>query len=1276
MAKKKFITTAEKKQGKSDILKTGGKINTAKETWQSWNSAKRIQFLMDNIKDSTPASLHIWANKSYDFLPKKVKDSIKNNATSKSGTTSITNQYSGKTPKEVWEALDQNQRMHFIYDHGHLFPNALEATPPSVMAAMSWSEFAKLDDAENEAPSNVFVNHIHDGQYKDGGLIPGFTDLSADELWVIEMYKAYKPQFRIDNIAAVHSLQPSGAGKFDKEARKKAQELIDQLKQKGYITPQNALSPKAKQVLDAIKTKFNNKPHQAFDRKMYDKYWLSAFKEPQADSEEISWDKPYNNKSVLSIIQNEGIIYAINNYMDGEVIADKELAKIWDETSAEIDKLENELKATEYAPGILGHNADGYFIIQDNNENPYKEVPVSELPEQYQPLVESISSKVKRIAEIVGIEWTELYKDGGLIPRNRNTGGSRFKVTFKTSKGKWMVKHIDEISALSAYNSILAQYHGATDIKVEEVSIKKEGGSIETSENHNYVADTFTIDDETEYTGYHVPTERWNGWATPVFEKEVAMHILADTNTPYKWSAKLGNELFYDPEHDPDGESGNEQWTSAGPIKITVNGEQKEVYEIGPYNWTWSSSADYAKGGPITSTIRIIEDEITNRSDDGEPHRIYHKVAGVYKNYYFTAKTNTDAVNRHKDFIDSINNGGITQLELWKLSFDPSTVTTLINKMDYPEIDSSELLVYFTDGRFGKCKTNKVRSGENKEAYHTIVKHLEALAKSSGSQKQEFKEGGNVRDSINLEPGDIYELPQKGNGAKGIYTIISKDKHAGDYYSYSSDSKGTSSSAHIVHSNSWLGKIPKKIGHVEHDKTTKIINGKEYSYYYAMGDMHRINIEMAHHDDRYVAFMENADKKLRNKYKSNEDKNHHHENAKMVDKWFTEQASGEEEKEPPVVTPVKTTKHQMELEEFKHRIWLIKPFMGAKQLKALEQLCKGEEKEAGYEIITRLSDIIDGMPKTYGTEKQKANDKIIYLHYFGGGSDFYIVEKDSEPEQLQAYGYTILNGDLQNAEWGYISIDEIKSIGTGIRAGRITHGIEIDFYWTPKTFGEVMGEVKPQKQDEPAGANPESLFYGELQDELRDRLKFPSVVYVHGHGLEVEWEGKKYLIRMNQTADTIHIYYIDPTIENIDNAAYIQVFAIPTNSYQSNTELADRVQMQILIDAEEKNDPDMQPPTGPTLATFLLQVNTQRLPASVQTFIATLNSKGDATLIPEDDTRVKTLKLLIVQKYPQALSFAATDDEIKSKIRTLKILADDGDQEAIGLIKTLQILLD
>jgi len=59
---------------------------------------------------------------------------------------------------------------------------------------------------------------------------------------------------------------------------------------------------------------------------------------------------------------------------------------------------------------------------------------------------------------------------------------------------------------------------------------------------------------------------------------------------------------------------------------------------------------------------------------------------------------------------------------------------------------------------------------------------------------------------------------------------------------------------------------------------------------------------------------------------------------------------------------------------------------------------------------------LNNLPRQYETEhKTTPPDKLIHLHFFMRGCDWYIAEND---RQDLFFGFAILNGDYQNAEWG------------------------------------------------------------------------------------------------------------------------------------------------------------------------------------------------------------------------------------------------------------------
>ena len=106
---------------------------------------------------------------------------------------------------------------------------------------------------------------------------------------------------------------------------------------------------------------------------------------------------------------------------------------------------------------------------------------------------------------------------------------------------------------------------------------------------------------------------------------------------------------------------------------------------------------------------------------------------------------------------------------------------------------------------------------------------------------------------------------------------------------------------------------------------------------------------------------------------------------------------------------------------------------------------RGEEAPHFIEIIDRIHATWQAMPKTYeSTAKGRA--AVAHLHFFIGGCDWWIVEKDADPDhagQVQAFGIADLGIGFR--ELGYISIPEL-----------LENGAELDLYFQPKTIGELL----------------------------------------------------------------------------------------------------------------------------------------------------------------------------------------------------------------------------
>jgi len=130
------------------------------------------------------------------------------------------------------------------------------------------------------------------------------------------------------------------------------------------------------------------------------------------------------------------------------------------------------------------------------------------------------------------------------------------------------------------------------------------------------------------------------------------------------------------------------------------------------------------------------------------------------------------------------------------------------------------------------------------------------------------------------------------------------------------------------------------------------------------------------------------------------------------------------------------------LSEAKAAVEELRRFVGPDQLAALNILLLSEERQYFFDKACELRDLIESMPKTYEQEV-KGDEAIIYLHYFVGNCNWYIIEKDSEEEQLQAFGIADLG---YGPEYGYISIQEL-----------LENCVELDFNYRPRTVAEQMG---------------------------------------------------------------------------------------------------------------------------------------------------------------------------------------------------------------------------
>lgn len=111
----------------------------------------------------------------------------------------------------------------------------------------------------------------------------------------------------------------------------------------------------------------------------------------------------------------------------------------------------------------------------------------------------------------------------------------------------------------------------------------------------------FTVDGFADaYIGY-TNGDRWNGWATPYFEKEEAIRVMQG----FSKCVEETEQMTYDEANDMfvvwiEGYNDYDYWK--GEDLQTEEGI-KHLYGIGAYSWVWDNAKDF-----IHSTAQQIED--------------------------------------------------------------------------------------------------------------------------------------------------------------------------------------------------------------------------------------------------------------------------------------------------------------------------------------------------------------------------------------------------------------------------------------------------------------------------------------------------------------------------------------------------------------------------------------------------------------------------------------------------------------------------------------------
>lgn len=118
----------------------------------------------------------------------------------------------------------------------------------------------------------------------------------------------------------------------------------------------------------------------------------------------------------------------------------------------------------------------------------------------------------------------------------------------------------------------------------------------------------------------------------------------------------------------------------------------------------------------------------------------------------------------------------------------------------------------------------------------------------------------------------------------------------------------------------------------------------------------------------------------------------------------------------------------------------LRPFISKGQLQILGAACYGEDRQFFIDKIVEYGARVNDMPKVYDQDGLGDN-AIAYLHYFRGGFDAYVTERDTSRDQHQAFGLINLGFGY---DLGYISIQEL-----------IDNNFELDLHFEPTPLKDL-----------------------------------------------------------------------------------------------------------------------------------------------------------------------------------------------------------------------------
>lgn len=92
------------------------------------------------------------------------------------------------------------------------------------------------------------------------------------------------------------------------------------------------------------------------------------------------------------------------------------------------------------------------------------------------------------------------------------------------------------------------------------------------------------------------------------------------------------------------------------------------------------------------------------------------------------------------------------------------------------------------------------------------------------------------------------------------------------------------------------------------------------------------------------------------------------------------------------------------------------------------------------------------VPALYATEEVPLQEKLVHEHWVFPPCNFHWLIAEVNAEEKLAFGWAFLN-DEQNAEWGYISLAELESVGAFKDTG-----------FKPQKAGQAIKEILEVKK--------------------------------------------------------------------------------------------------------------------------------------------------------------------------------------------------------------------